>query len=163
MCGKKVGTRRYNVDGTMMNLGLECARFGVPMDAPAPQGSKAAIAQNLEKRQSRMQSRDVFSAQGELVLVEDFGTRIHKARDAKGWTHDQLGDKVRARVPELRQIEAGKMRPSDDLVKRLEKELGITLMERAQADPGLLAGSAKKPGGGSLTIGDILRDALQKK
>lgn len=162
MCGKKVGTRRYMVEGTVMNLGLECAKYGTPLDAPAPVGSQAAIHQNLEKRAVRAAPRSVFEAEAP-VLVEDFGPRIHKARDAKGWSHEQLGNKVSARVPELKHIEAGKLRPGDDLARRIEKELGITLFEKVEGTPAIAPGKPAKPASGAgLTIGDLLKDAQAK-
>lgn len=163
MCGKKVGTRRYMVEGTVMNLGMECAKYGSPMDATAAPGSAGAIAQNLEKRATRMTSRSVFEMQETKVLVEGFGTRIHKAREAKGLSHEQLGNKVSARVPELKHIESGKLRPSDELAKKLEKELGITLLEAVEGPAPVVSGASKKGGSGALTIGDILKDALAKK
>ena len=163
MCGKTVGTRRYMVEGTVMNLGLECSKYGSPMDAPAPAGSAGAIAQNLERRTTRMTSRNVFDAQEQKVLVGDYGARIHKAREAKGLSHEQLGNKVSARVPELKHIESGKLRPGDDLTKKLEKELGITLLEAVEGPAPVVSGANKKGGSGSLTIGDILKDALAKK
>jgi len=134
------------------------------MDAPAPAGSQAAVAQGLERRATRMTSRNVYDAADTRVLVEDFGPRVHKAREAKGWTHDVLGNKVHARVPELKQIEAGKMRPSDEVARRLEKELGITLYEVVEGPAPSVSG-AKKPAaaGAGLTIGDLLKDALSKK
>ncbi len=158
MCGNKVGTRRYMVDGTMMQLGACCSKYGTPMDAPAPAGSKAAVAKNLERRAGRMQSRDVY-AQEVWDLVEDYGDRIRRAREGKGWDHARLGDKVSARVPQLKQIESGHLRPSDDLAKRFERELGITLMEKVEAAPAKKAAS----GGSGLTIGDLLKDAMDKK
>ncbi|MCA1819973.1 MAG: multiprotein bridging factor aMBF1 [Halobacteriales archaeon] len=160
MCGKKGGTRRYMVEGTVMNLGLECAKYGTPMDAPAPSGSKAAVEQGLERRAQRMSTKSVFTSEAEaMVLVEDYGARIHKAREAKGWTHEFLGNKVQARVPELKHIEAGKLRPNDEVVKRMEKELGITLREKVEGPAPTLSGMKKGPSGAGLTIGDILKDA----
>lgn len=163
MCGKTVGTRRYMVEGTVMNLGLECSKYGTALDSPAPAGSKAAITQNLQKRESRLTSRSVFDQQEQMTLIENYGSLIHKARDAKGWTHEQLGNKVQARVPELKHIEANKLRPSDDLTKRLEKELGITLREKLEGPPPAVSGVKKPTGSASLTIGDLLRDAMEKK
>ena len=163
MCGKTVGTRRYLVEGTVMNLGLECSKYGSPMDAPAPAGSAGAMAKNLERRATRMTSRSVFDLQETKVLVGDYGTRVHKAREAKGLSHEQLGNKVSARVPELKHIEAGKLRPGDDLVKKLEKELGITLLEAVEGPAPVVSGVGAKKGSGSLTIGDLLKDALNKK
>ncbi|MFO1534157.1 MAG: multiprotein bridging factor aMBF1 [Thermoplasmatota archaeon] len=162
MCGKKVGTRRYMVEGTVMNLGLECAKYGTPMDAPAPAGSQAAVQQGLERRAQRMTSRSVYE-QEQWVVVDDYGPRIHKAREAKGLSHEQLGNKVQARVPELKHIEAGKLRPGDDLAKKLEKELGITLMEKVEGPPPAVAGTKKPAAGAGLTIGDLLKDAMGKK
>ena len=163
MCGKTVATRRYMVDKTVMNLGLECSKYGQPLDGTAAAGSQAAIHQNLEKRAGRTASRSVFDAQSALVLVDGYGPKIHKAREAKGLTYEQLGNKVSARVPELKHIEAGKLRPGDDLVKKLEKELGITLMEAVEGPAPVVSGVNKKTASQGLTIGDILRDAMDKK
>lgn len=166
MCGKTVGTRRFMVEGTVMNLGLECAKYGTPMDAPAPAGSRAAVEQGLERRAQRMQTKSVYGGDADSwVLVGDYGARIHKAREAKGWTHEFLGNKVQARVPELKHIEAGKLRPSDDVAKRMEKELGIELLEKVEGPSPIVTGAAAKKGAtgsGGLTIGDMLKDALAK-
>ena len=162
MCGKKVATRRYLVDGTTMNLGIECSRFGSPLDAPAPAGTQGAVAQGLERRATRMAPKSIFT-QDAMVLVEGYGPLIHRAREQKGLTHDQLGNKVSARVPELKQIEAGKLRPSDDVARRLERELGIKILEPVQAAPAAPASKPGAKGAGSLTIGDLLRDALEKR
>lgn len=164
MCGKAVGTRRYMVEGTVMNLGLECAKYGTPLDAPAPAGTQASMHQGLERRDQRMTSRNVYDAGDQSVMVEDYGPRIHKAREAKGWTHEQLGNRVSARVPELKHIEAGKLRPSDAVARKMERELGITLFEKVEGPAPVVSGT-KKPaaGSGALTIGDLLKDALEKK
>lgn len=162
MCGKSIATRRHDVSGTVMNLGVCCSKYGTPLDTPAPAGSKAAVTQNLERRASRMTSRDVYQ-QPTLDLVEDFGRRIRTAREKKGWTHAQLGDKVSARVPELHKIEAGGLRPSDDLAKRMERELGITLLEKVDSGPAAVQGPSKATGKAGLTIGDLLKDAMKKK
>ncbi|MEA3203105.1 MAG: putative transcription factor [Thermoplasmata archaeon] len=161
MCGKTVGTRRYMVEGTVMNLGLECAKYGTPMDAPAPAGSQAAVQQGLERRAQRMTSKSVYE-QESMMVVEDYGPRIHKAREAKGLSLEQLGNKVSARVPELKHIESGKLRPGDDLAKRLQKELGITLLEKVEGPPPAVSGAKKAGAGAGLTIGDLLKDAAAK-
>lgn len=163
MCGKAVGTRRYMVEGTVMNLGLECAKYGTPMDAPAPVGTQAAMQQGLERREQRMTSRNVYDGGDQSVMVEDYGPRIHKAREAKGWSHEQLGNKVSARVPELKHIEAGKLRPSDAVAKKIERELGITLYEKVEGPAPVVSGTKRPAGSGAFTIGDMLKDALDKK
>ncbi len=162
MCGKTIATRRHDVSGTVMNLGTCCTKYGTPLDAPAPAGSKAAVTQNLEKRATRMTSRNVYE-QDTMDLVSDFGARIRKAREAKGWTLEQLGNKVSARVPQLHKIEAGGLRPSDDLTKRFERDLGITLLEKVDAGPAAVGGVKQGASKAGLTIGDLLKDAMDKK
>lgn len=159
MCGKQTGTRRHLVDGTTMNLGPCCSKYGQPLDTPAKAGSQASVAQNLERRSTKMQQRDIYQEET-WDLVEDYGTRVRQAREKRNWSHDQLGDKVSARVPELKQIEANHLRPSDELVKRFEKTLGITLKEKVEAAP---EAKAAKKGGAGLTIGDLLKDAMGKE
>jgi len=162
MCGRKIGTRRYMVDGTVMSLGACCAKYGTPLDQPAPQGSQASVQQGLERRATRSVRRDVYSEQGEEVLVEDFGRRVREARERKGWSHPQLGDKVSARVPQLHKIEANQLRPSDDLARRIEKELGITLFEKVERPAAVSGATGKQPAQG-LTLGDLIKDAMKKK
>lgn len=161
MCGKDVSARRHMVDGTVMALGACCSRYGTPLDTPAPQGSKAAVTQNLERRASRMGSRDIYKEEV-WDLVDDFGTRVRRARESRKWDHAALGDKVSARVPQLKQIESNHLRPSDDLAKRLEKQLGITLLEKVDGGPAPHVTGANKGGKGGLTIGDLLKDAKKK-
>lgn len=158
MCGSQVGTRRYMVSGTVMNLGMCCSKYGQAMDGGAPAGSKAAVEHNLERRAARQQTRNVYN-EAVWDLVDDFGARIRSARERRKWTHDQLGNRVSARVPQLRQIESGHLRPSDDLAKRFEKELGITLLEQVDAKGATVP---KAAGGKSLTIGDLIKQAKQK-
>lgn len=161
MCGKKVGTRRHLVEGTTMNLCISCGKYGTPLDSPAPQGSQAAVVQNLERRAAKHSPRSVYGEET-WDLVQDYGKRIRSAREKKGLSYDQLGNKVQARVPELQHIEANKLRPSDDLCRRLEKELGIVLLEKAQPSE-VVSGTPKPAGKAGLTIGDLLQDALKGK
>lgn len=163
MCGKKVGTRRYMVDGTIMQLGACCSRYGTPLDTPqaAPAGSRAAVQQNLERRAQRQRARDIYQEET-WDLVEDYGRRIRDARERKGWTHDQLGNRVSARVPQLKQIESNHLRPSDALAKAMERELGITLLEKVGGAVPTVTGQ-QKGGAAGLTIGDLLKDAMDKK
>jgi len=63
-------------------------------------------------------------------LVEDYGKCIRDAREAKGWKVENLGAKILEKATTLAKVEAGDLRPTDDLVVKLEKELGIVLMEK---------------------------------
>lgn len=63
----------------------------------------------------------------ELILDPEFPKVIRDARNKKGITHDQLGQKINEKVTLLRKIETGTIKPDETLSKKLEKFLGIKL------------------------------------
>ncbi len=162
MCGNQTTTRRYSVSGTTMNLGACCSKYGQPIDAPAQAGTAASRQQGLERRAQRMTSRSVYD-QDAMDLVEDFGARIKKARAAKNIPYETLGTKVHATVPQLHKFERQELRPSDKVAKALERELGITLLEKMDVGPAAVGGVKKPQGKAGLTIGDLLKDAMKDK
>lgn len=143
------------VDGVVMNLGACCSKYGKPLDQPNTAGN---VEQGLQRRAARQQSKSVYT-EDQWDLVENFGRVIRQAREKKKIPKDVLGGRVAATVPQLNQIEAGTLRPSDKVAKALERELGITLLEKADnsAIP-----AQKKSDGKGLTIGDLLKDAMDK-
>lgn len=159
MCGRAGKTRRVLIDKTAMNVCAECAKFGTPTGSSGEEGSDVApnVAEGLERRKRRMGTRkDVFSSETmALELVDDFGDRIQNARQKKGWTREELGSRIKQPVNVVGQYEAGTLNPPDDVAKRIEKALGITLLDK-------VAGGvpAKRGGGGrGLTLGDMIKDA----
>lgn len=62
-------------------------------------------------------------------IVEDYAERIRRARQRLGWTQAVLAQKVREKENVIKRIEAGRLKPSIELARRLEKVLGITLLE----------------------------------
>jgi len=161
MCGAVTATRRHLLGATEMLLGACCSKYGQPLDAPAKQGTAASRQQGLERRAQRMTSKDIYQEE-RLDLVADFGARVKHGRERKNIAYDMLGTKVQATVPQLHKIERGELRPSDKLAKALERELGITLMEKVEADAAAVGG-VTKPSKAGLTIGDLLKDAMKKK
>lgn len=159
MCGKTVGrTRRVLVDRTLLQVGPECEKFGklVETGAKAP-ASPGNVPQALEKRR-RLEPKDVYASQSmQLELVQDFAKRIKDGRERKGWTRQELGARVGEREVVMGRIENGSLHPTDEVAKKLERELGIKLFEAVQAGV-----TPTKPTR-ALTLGDMLREAQRKK
>ena len=63
----------------------------------------------------------------EYILDPEFPKVIRDARNKRGITHDQLGQKINEKVTLLKKIETGTIKPDDTLSKKLEKFLGIKL------------------------------------
>src|SRR6478736_3446173 len=70
----------------------------------------------------------------EFILDPEFPKVIRDARNKKGITHDQLGQKINEKVTLLKKIETGTIKPDETLSKKLEKFLGIKLYINSNED-----------------------------
>ncbi|HLE47412.1 MAG TPA: hypothetical protein VI818_03870, partial [Candidatus Thermoplasmatota archaeon] len=57
----------------------------------------------------------------------------------------------------IHRMETGALRPTDEVAKKMERELGIKLFEKVDAVV------TKRQTGAGMTLGDILRDAMKGK
>ena len=155
LCGADVPRlKTVAIDTTILSVCGDCARFGEEVSsAPLrPSTMPPVIAQRLEARQRRMTPKDVYAQGGELELLEDFPQKIRNARESRGWKQTDLGAKINERASVIAKLESGAMTPGDDLVRKLERELGIKLKERVQ--PVVV----KKPAaGGGITLADLVK------
>jgi len=86
-------------------------------------------------------------------VVEDYATRIKQAREKLGWSQAVLAQKLRVSENVVKRIEAGRLKPSIDLARRIEKILGITLLEPVVEE----SITAEQSSEDYLTIGDVIR------
>ena len=155
LCGADVPRlKSVAIETTVLSVCGDCARFGEEMaSAPLrPSTMPPVIAQRLEARQRRLTPKDVYTQSGELELIEDFPQLIRQARESRGWKQADLGAKINERASVIAKLESGAITPGDDLVRKLERQLGIKLKERVAPV------SVKKAApGASLTLGDLLK------
>ena len=67
-------------------------------------------------------------SKSEKELVDDFASRISNARMSKGWNQAELGKRMAETVNVIKSAESGKS-PTDSVIKKFERVLGIVLME----------------------------------
>ncbi|EQD39031.1 transcriptional regulator, XRE family, partial [mine drainage metagenome] len=77
----------------------------------------------------RVVERDVFSEMPDLELSPDWARRIRSAREALGWTPDDLGRKLNEKKSVVLKLESGNFRPPDALVGKLERLLKVRLRD----------------------------------
>jgi putative transcription factor len=102
--------------------------------------------------------KDVYEGMNK-ELVSGWNELIKSARMKKGLSREELGFKIGERTVTISKIENGDLRPSDEVVKKLEKELGITLVEEVR---NIGAGSSG-PRSQGLTLGDFLKTEDEDK
>jgi putative transcription factor len=142
MCGNDVeSTSRSKIEGSVLRLCTDCARFGEPLD-PVPVATPAVaiparprptgVAPRASGGARRMEERDLYGEIGELELAPDWAKRVREAREALGWTPEILGKKLNEKKSVVLKIESGHIHPSDALVHKIEHLLKV----RLRAEPG---------------------------
>ena len=155
VCGNDVPrTKPIRLEGTVLNACPNCARFGHETDAPVVRhpGAPPIVAQRLEARRRRMTEKDLYAQAGEEELVGDYDARIRRARESRSWKQADLGAKINERVTIIAKLEAAQIVPNEDLVRRLERALGIKLREKVLPVAVKKAGASRE----GITLGDLL-------
>jgi len=67
-------------------------------------------------------------------IVDDYAARIRHAREEKGLSQKDLALQMMERELLVKKIEKSELVPEEDVRKKLEKVLGIRLLESAVAD-----------------------------
>lgn len=158
ICGRPVYDprmcRTVIVEGVELRVCPDCYRRlvkqGKIKEAPTTKISRKTT-QTRKWTKTRISRRIL---EEEYEIVEDYAERIRKARQRMGWSQAVLAQKVREKENVIKRIEAGRLKPSIELARRLERVLGITLLE-----PIVEESPAKIEEGGEdyYTIGDFVR------
>ncbi|MCL1905231.1 MAG: multiprotein bridging factor aMBF1 [Methanomassiliicoccaceae archaeon] len=145
LCGKEAGpTRPVFIEGTKLHVCQNCMRFGEEYKAQS--GGKAAannhvpsatvIEERLQRREKRMQTRDVYATTQSVELIEDYGHVIREARIAAGMDLEQFAASIYEKKGTLAKVEANDLIPEEKLMRKIEKALNIKLTETVMATHG---------------------------
>ncbi len=143
MCGKTDANILTEIEGVQLRTCMNCAKLGRQIRREYPT-QKAVIPKPR-----------IVAAVDEVAeeIVEDYFEVIKKAREKQGLTQEQLAIKINEKSTLIHKAETGHMAPTIALARKLEKALGIKLVEEVK--------TTKSGGGqassGSLTIGDIIK------
>jgi len=151
LCGATLkGTgKMVRIEGAELQVCIQCEKYGTEVQRPRKstltKGPARPIVMPAGKRR-----RDVFDMiVGEIV--EDYGDRIRKARLEKGWTTKELALELKERELLIKRIEKGDLIPEDEVREKLEKALGIKLLEGAAEEE-----AKRKQGPVVPTLGDVI-------
>ncbi len=156
MCGKEVPqTKTVVVEGSRLNVCPSCSRFGEDYRASQSGApiSSSIIEQRLEKREKRMKTKDIYSGSSSTELIDDYGTVIREAREAKGMDLEQFAASILEKKGTLSKVESGALVPDDKLIKKIEKALGIKLTEVVQSGVSVGGGNTNN----KMTLGNFIR------
>ena len=165
ICGRELKTdiycRTVVLDGITMTICLQCYR------RLAKQGRIRAVEKSSTRSaQSRVTSKTKAVGvkwsktnvsrrvlENMYEIVEDYAKRIKSAREKMGWSQKALAQRVKVSENIIKRIETGRLKPSIDLARHLEKVLGIVLLEPIVEEYTKYSSSDED----YLTIGDIIK------
>lgn len=150
ICGNRIVGKptQITIERSLLTVCQECSRFGTPVDRKtAVSIERSSPKPGPKKIMVKTPRREGFD---DFVLVDNFGERIRKSREAHGITRDAFAKSLGEKESVIRRIEANEMYPTLALTKKMERLLKINLIEKIDTS---IKGSLPSPS--SITLGDI--------
>ncbi len=161
VCGHKIHTEpvRAIIEGARLTVCIECSKHGKIIaheeaDMMQKQIKKAEAPITLVQKKPSAPKVQITEE-----LAEDYTLKIKAAREKLGLTHEELGKKINEKASVLRNLEAGKMAPNNQLASKLEHMLKIKLLVPISEEK--VTKGIPKTAGQELTLGDLIE--LNKK
>jgi putative transcription factor len=156
VCGHKIHTEPITaiIEGAKLTVCVECSKHGKIIH----QEEVALPKSDLKKPQAPVtvvQKKPVVAnVQITQELSQDYAIKIRVAREKLALTHEELGKKINEKASVLRNLEAGKMEPNNQLASKLEHMLKIKLLVPVSEEK---VSQIPKSASQELTLGDLIK------
>ncbi|MBI2208727.1 TIGR00270 family protein [Candidatus Woesearchaeota archaeon] len=118
MCGSSGSMFKAEVEGAVLTVCQNCSRFGKILGA-VKQHEVEKIRQ--KKAEEKPEAMD--------IIVDNYAEKIRKGREELGLTQKDFAKKLNEKESLIHQLESGNFHPNIELAKKLQKALGIKLIE----------------------------------
>jgi len=153
MCGRKPSIYTCEVEGTMMKVCEDCARFG-------------GVKGKSNVRIVVQEAKKPVSNEPEYIFVQGYGSIVKNAREKLDLKQEDFAKKINEHKSLVHQVEIEHIKPSIIFARKLERALNIKIVEEvkkekyeAEEDSKSLNSTGKltsKPKGDGLTLGDMM-------
>ena len=144
MCGRDTfQATEIEIEGARMLVCSSCSKHGKVVPKTPQKRKNTSKTSSSPKTGSYTQTKPLtqnrqirFSSsqyKEESELLEDYGQIIRLARQKKELEQKDVAIQLKITISELQSIEAGKMRPTDEQIKKLEKFFEINITEAVKA------------------------------
>lgn len=145
LCGKSdEGLLRTLIEGVELSVCTECSKFGKvigPSMKYIPKKPKKTVIE--EPKEEKIE-----------ILVENYSELIKKRRESLGLSQKDFAKRINEKESTVHHIETGHFEPSLAIARKLERTLGIKLIEEHEENHEL---PAKKKSEESFTLGDFIK------
>lgn len=94
-------------------------------------------------------------------FVDDWTQKIKSAREKKGWDRSELGKRLFISETDIKAFEDGRRKPEPSQREKIERELGVSLIESEVLESVEKKKSLPPKSGQALTLGDLVK--IKKK
>ncbi len=144
LCGKEALLVVAEIEGGEVEVCPGCAKYGV---VKRRAGKPQVLPQPLPKPE-----------EPEYGIVADYALLIRSARELKGMTQEDFAKLLSEKESILAKWEAGTLKPSIETARKLEKKLGIRLIELDET----ISVKLDKGRSDELTLGDFVKVRKRK-
>jgi putative transcription factor len=172
MCGAETGSpKTVKIEGAELDVCDDCADFGTEVQtqdtsASSTKYSTSSSSSGQSSTSSSSQGsggtsggggggggrRDMFDEMDEVA--QDYDARIRDARESEGMTQEELANQLNEKASLIRKLERGDVLPSDEVQRKLERALGISLSAGGSGDDSEWSGGSST---GETTLGDVVK------
>ena len=146
ICGAEGAGYIVLVEGAKLNVCQDCSGAGKLIRAPQPARDPAA--------------QPAHAGKVEMEVADGYGSIIAAARKRMGLPLEVLAERINEKHSFLERVEHEKTLPDEKLAHKLERELGIKLLQEVSSGTAV---NMKDRQGKGMTLGDILEIQLKKK
>ncbi|MCF7865855.1 multiprotein bridging factor aMBF1 [Candidatus Woesearchaeota archaeon] len=156
ICGKEQAEFLVELEGTQMNLGRNCSKMGKTI---------RKIRNEQAKNKTKIQQNPAFKPQNLSkeepveIIVKNYSELIKHAREQKGLKQEDFAKQLHEKESVLHSIESGHREPRIELARKLERMLGIKLVEQYEEKTMKYAANKDQP----LTAGHLIQIKTRKK
>ncbi|UPV74009.1 multiprotein bridging factor aMBF1 [Halorussus limi] len=166
MCGAETSSpKTIKVEGAELDVCDNCSDFGTEVKTQDDAGStstkystsssssgSSSSSSSTSSSSSQSRRSDMFDDMDELA--QDYDDRIRNAREGTGMSQEDLADELNEKASLIRKLERGDVLPSDEVQRKLERELDIQLTAGGSGDDEDWSGGSST---GEYTLGDVVK------
>ena len=142
MCGTDASLVTALVEGVELKVCQKCTSYGTVVKRFEPRADRRRI-----KAAPPKQEKEIVQ-----MICEEYSRLIKDKREKLGLKQDEFAKFLSEKESIIHKIESGTYTPSIDLARKIEKQLGISLIEEKEIESQTT--KIKKE---SFTIGDVLK------
>ncbi len=154
LCGKESQLFKTLIEGVEMRVCKDCSSFGKVVSeagpAPTPHEMRSRAKPKTMPHAAIAKPEEEATIE---IIRRGYPGIIKKERERRGMTQKEFAAFLQEKENLIHKIETGSFEPGIEMAKKLERKLGLKLVESYEEKK--VAGQAS--GGGQITIGDILK------